>query len=203
MSIHQLEQCLARLNARDRENAAGLIASIRLRQARGEEPTYRQTRYVQDLIARAMATPAVMVSIKGLDALPRMLRDARQHLRHPRVLFRVDNKDLVLTIAGERARVPGTINVVERVASLDDDGLWHGRIYDDGRFETSSRTNESQRTAILLALRALAKDPVRAAAEYGHLTGVCCFCGRGLDDERSTRVGYGPVCASHYNLPWG
>jgi len=26
---------------------------------------------------------------------------------------------------------------------------------------------------------------------------------RGLDDERSVSVGYGPVCAGHYGLPWG
>jgi hypothetical protein len=24
-----------------------------------------------------------------------------------------------------------------------------------------------------------------------------------LDDECSTAVGYGPVCAEHYHLPWG
>lgn len=52
-------------------------------------------------------------------------------------------------------------------------------------------------------------DTVRAmgAAEaFGRLgtaTGTCCFCARELTDERSTTVGYGPVCADKYGLPWG
>jgi hypothetical protein len=26
---------------------------------------------------------------------------------------------------------------------------------------------------------------------------------RALSDDRSTAVGYGPICADHYGLPWG
>jgi len=32
---------------------------------------------------------------------------------------------------------------------------------------------------------------------------VCCFCGRELDTAESISVGYGPVCAAKYGLPWG
>ena len=46
-------------------------------------------------------------------------------------------------------------------------------------------------------------DPTDFAAKYGHRTGRCCFCSRLLTDERSTAVGYGPVCAESYRLPWG
>jgi hypothetical protein len=41
------------------------------------------------------------------------------------------------------------------------------------------------------------------AAEHGHKTGNCCFCSRPLNDARSTEVGYGPVCADKWELPWG
>lgn len=41
------------------------------------------------------------------------------------------------------------------------------------------------------------------AAEFGHVTGACVFCGRKLTDERSISVGYGPVCAENQHLPWG
>lgn len=201
MNLSQLEQCLSRLNEADRLRAADLMRSIRSRLFRGQSATPGQARYVQSLIDRANALPAATIQIKGLEVVPRMLKHAAEHLRYPSILVRVDNRDLRLTIAGARARVPGSINVVEHPEFEDE--IWHGRIYDDGRFETSSRTNESQRTAILLALRHLAKNPQQAAADYGHLTGHCCFCGRSLDDERSTRVGYGPICAEHYNLPWG
>lgn len=36
-----------------------------------------------------------------------------------------------------------------------------------------------------------------------YLTGICNFCFRGLEDARSVRHNYGPVCAQRMNLPWG
>ncbi len=46
----------------------------------------------------------------------------------------------------------------------------------------------------------------RIAYEYG-LSGRCMFCARDLTDDRSNPhrggVGYGPVCADKYGLPWG
>ena len=41
------------------------------------------------------------------------------------------------------------------------------------------------------------------AAQLGHLTGRCVFCSRKLTDDRSTEVGYGPICADREGLPWG
>lgn len=46
-------------------------------------------------------------------------------------------------------------------------------------------------------------DPIRSAQSYAELTGDCCFCGRFLTDPRSVTVGYGPVCADRFALPWG
>lgn len=55
-------------------------------------------------------------------------------------------------------------------------------------------------------IRELTADMVvspEQAARFGKLYGICCFCSRTLTDERSIGVGYGPVCAEHYGLPWG
>ena len=44
------------------------------------------------------------------------------------------------------------------------------------------------------------------AAAYGHRHHACVFCATPLEDERdgcSVQVGYGPVCAGKYGLPWG
>ena len=60
-----------------------------------------------------------------------------------------------------------------------------------------------EREWIAARLREFADDPARVAGEHGRLTGNCCFCHHTLEDARSTAVGYGPVCASHYGLPWG
>jgi hypothetical protein len=53
------------------------------------------------------------------------------------------------------------------------------------------------------ALADLGGNLAERAAAFGHETGVCCFCSRGLTDERSVTVGYGPICAERYGLPWG
>lgn len=49
----------------------------------------------------------------------------------------------------------------------------------------------------------LAADPVRFLAECSKDMDRCCYCAQQLDDERSKTVGYGPVCAKRWGLPWG
>jgi len=53
------------------------------------------------------------------------------------------------------------------------------------------------------ALRAIGDNPLAAAVGHGHATGNCSFCARDLTDPRSVSVGYGPICAGHFGLPWG
>lgn len=55
---------------------------------------------------------------------------------------------------------------------------------------------------IIKALNEFSKDPIQSATAYGRRTGRCCFCYTKLEDERSVRVGYGPVCAKNYGLPF-
>lgn len=61
---------------------------------------------------------------------------------------------------------------------------------------------ECPRTAID-AVRAFGDDPIRHAAAHGQRTSNCCFCRLQLTDGRSLAMGYGPVCASNWGLPWG
>ena len=44
---------------------------------------------------------------------------------------------------------------------------------------------------------------VKAAKKYAFATSSCSFCSIALTDKRSVAVGYGPICASNYGLPWG
>lgn len=75
----------------------------------------------------------------------------------------------------------------------------------DGKFLPSGKASlaASDKTALVADLAAMAADPAGKAAAYGHATGCCCFCARELTDQRSIAVGYGPICADHYGLPWG
>lgn len=76
---------------------------------------------------------------------------------------------------------------------------WYGRIDALGQWVPSRSSNVNVER--LLGL--LAADPVGTMQAYGHSTGQCGFCGRTLSNEdRSVKVGYGPVCANKYGLPW-
>lgn len=56
---------------------------------------------------------------------------------------------------------------------------------------------------VLNMLHEMAAHPVETAILYGKRTKQCCFCGITLTDPRSRHVGYGPICAENYGLPWG
>jgi hypothetical protein len=46
-------------------------------------------------------------------------------------------------------------------------------------------------------------DPAGVAKLHGTSTGCCCFCARELTTAESVSVGYGPICADRFGLPWG
>jgi Family of unknown function (DUF6011) len=117
---------------------------------------------------------------------------AKTHLKFPKIRLQCgDQTGIKLSIAGQRARFPGSINVVT------ENKEFVGRIQRDGRYEGR------QLPGLVELLKRFAAEPAKVASEYGRLTGSCCFCGIDLTDERSTAVGYGPICAKHYDMPWG
>ncbi len=125
-----------------------------------------------------------------------MFEKARKHLQRPSFLMRTaDGIDLKLFVSTSVSRFPGHIYVYEAFYG----GRQFGRIDLEGRFVATNFSTES--VADLLAR--LSADPEGVAAEYGRLTGHCCFCNTELSDERSTSVGYGPTCAKNYGLKWG
>ena len=126
----------------------------------------------------------------------RMFESTADRLRYPRVRVSVGEQPLALSRAGDRAKYPGSINVTD--GERYGENIWYGRIK-DSQWEPS-RNCEPWVTEWLIKFAA---DPVTVAADYGKLTGFCCFCNRPLTDDRSIAVGYGPVCATSWELPWG
>ena len=108
-----------------------------------------------------------------------------------------DGTPVVLKVAGDRAKEPGTVNATD--GGSYPDNRWFGRIALDGAFKPGRACT----TDVIDVLVRLGSDPATVAAEHGKLTGSCSFCRQPLSDERSTEVGYGPVCAKHFGLPWG
>lgn len=146
--------------------------------------------------------------IGEMNALLALFDRASQHLKFPGVVLKVHDTDYTIRVrrAGEQSSAPGTLNVTDNVLTTRSTRFrnirqpkWYGRVHRNGEFEMAHDTP----TIIASRLSELAADPVRVASEHGRLTGRCCFCNKLLEDERSTAVGYGRICAGHYGLPWG
>jgi hypothetical protein len=198
-AVNALHAALGSLGERDREFASSLVKQFGTRGL-----SEKQVVWVEKLLARATGTEPQPqgTQVGNIKPLVDLLETAKAHLKRPAIVLRAGDFDIRLSIAGERAKVPGSITVLSADRNGEEGRDWYGRITREGEYQPS-RKFEAQQTAIGQALSAMASDPAKAASEYGHLTGRCCFCNRTLDDERSTAVGYGPVCAKHFGLPWG
>jgi hypothetical protein len=127
---------------------------------------------------------------------------AKSALKRPKIRFEIPAiGEIRLSVAGPNSRSPGSINVTD--AGSYGSNTWYGRVTRDGEFILNPRCDTLQAKTIAEFLRLFAKNPSLLASTYGRKTGNCCFCGRFLTDERSVYVGYGPVCAEHFSMPYG
>jgi hypothetical protein len=118
-------------------------------------------------------------------------------LKYPKIrLQTTSGAPVVLSRAGDKSKYTGQVMVTDgRPYGAN---TYYGRVDTNGVFYP---TFDAPAVTDLLAR--LSRDPAGVASEYGRLTGQCCFCGLSLKDTRSTAVGYGPICAEKFGLPWG
>lgn len=199
-AVAALRDNLHKLNERDSRFAGSLLDQL---ERRGLSQS--QWDWIPKLAARAQgqeaAAPQVGDVAKGVNAI---LARASERLQHPKLRIATGDdigfsfRPLVLSVAGQQSKVPGSINVTSLGAF--EERVWYGRVTKDGVFHAAGKVSPGESTAISRALVAFAADPAEAAARYGRLTGHCCFCGRHLDDPKSTALGYGPVCAKKWGV---
>jgi len=135
--------------------------------------------------------PAITANLRPIAEF--LMAAAARGLQYPKARFLAPDgrRELRLTLAGPRSKVPGSIQVY-----LADE--WVGRVEPpDGRIAGSLARD----TALIDALLTIAGNPAEAAQAYGALMCKCSFCGLPLADEGSVEVGYGPVCAKRWGLP--
>lgn len=138
-------------------------------------------------------------SVSGVVALLRKAQDSG--LKFPKLWLQFrDGGALRITIAGPQSRTPGFLMLTDGEAFGSN--KFYGRISPHGELELG-RDSGPRREELVPLLERLAAEPAKVAAEYGHLTGNCCFCARKLSDDRSIAVGYGQICARKFGLPWG
>jgi hypothetical protein len=167
------------------------------------------------VVPQAAAAQASL-AVGQLTGVLALFAKAKTHLKRPAIVLCVPEVDqdndlegwgIRLTIAGPKAKVPGSLTVTtDAYETTNDYGeparAWLGRVTVEGEYQPARAAN-GRTDAIARRLGELARDPAKIAAEHGRLTGKCCFCNRALSDERSTAVGYGETCAKHYGVAWG
>lgn len=143
-----------------------------------------------------MSAPNQTLYAKNIFAL---FETAISHrLKYPKIrLQTTDGQTVVLKLAGSRSKYQGQVQLTDDRPF--DVNTYFGRIDTNGTFHETSAVTPAVRSLLVR----LASNPAETAAEYGKLTGNCCFCDLRLTDARSTAVGYGPICADHFGLPWG
>lgn len=145
--------------------------------------------------------PARKLSDVRFPLLLAMMQTAAMDLTKPRITFDWNGRTVQLSIAGSTARVPGSLNVTD--GGPYGESTWYGRIIPNGNDCAKFDAGRAVEDWVIDALTALNEDPQAAAAEHGHRTGRCCFCNLVIKTTESLAVGYGPICADHYGLPWG
>lgn len=188
---------LAKLGETDRNFALSLLNQF----AQRRDLSQKQWYWVSTLAKRATAPqPARQTTALGnVAGLLDLFNTAKANgLKNPAIVAQSPVGPIRISVAGGRARFPGTINVAEK--GRFGEATWYGRIKLDGTFEAA---RDGAPAELVAYLAQFAANPAETAAAHGHTTGNCCFCDRPLTDARSTSVGYGPVCAKKWSLPWG
>ena len=139
--------------------------------------------------AAKAAAPKAAATV-NLDPIREMFETAFASGRK-RPVYRAEG--LAISRAPDHGRNPGALYI----KSIDSDE-YQGKILGVEFTGTRNTAPETQ-----TALHAIAANPTEAAVRYGRKTGCCSFCARELTDKRSVEVGYGPICAEHWGMPWG
>lgn len=163
--------------------------------------TDNQVALVRKLIAAAQPAEDSTIDVGDYHRVVAMFESARNHkLKWPKIELSAGGVKLRLYMATERSRNPGHIQV-----QLADSRSFLGNVSPSGAFSVY-RNGVEFMDSVVSVLRHFGNDPIRVAAAYGKKTGNCCFCRKPLgegEDQRSVVVGYGPVCANKWGLPWG
>lgn len=125
-----------------------------------------------------------------------LFNSAIKHLKYPKINLR--------TSSGTNIRFSVSQKNTS-VIHMNQSGYgspYFGKLWQNGDVELY-RDGKTIQVELLTLLEEFAKDPAGVSAKYGKMTRNCCYCSKTLDTPESLAVGYGPVCAKHFGLPWG
>lgn len=198
-AIEILQQNYKSLPQRDHEFAESLLSQY----DRRGSLSVKQSEWVEELAKRATTPQAEQqkTELGSFAGVIEFFKNAGEHLKYPKIRLQLaDGSPIVLSVAGSGSKAPGTVNVTD--GKPFHQNKWYGRVTPSGEWQKSHKADDVVEELEAL-LKKLGANPARVAADYGKLTGNCAFCKSTLSYEKSTDVGYGPVCAKKWSLPWG
>lgn len=188
--VQRLTDALPALSPNDRTFALSLLASA-------NRWSSKQEYWAAKLADRATA-PQTSPEVIDVSGILNLLTRAGAKLKRPKVrLETASGQRVVLSIAGDRSRYTGSVMLTD--GRPFGENTYFGRIDPTGAL-TAAHAMTSE---VLDLLRRFATDPAGTGSVIGKAIGACCFCSRQLETKESLAVGYGPVCAENYGLPWG
>lgn len=190
--VEKLRSVVDKLPAKDKPFALSLLQSV----AKYRFPTEKQEYWMKELYNRAVNPPEPPKGedVGSLSRIVDMFTTVKSVLKFPAVRFQTsEGKQFKISPAGAASANAGWLYVKSGEAYL-------GKISPTGEYH---KARGAVMEGVADAIREFAANPEKAASAYGHSVGQCCFCGLGLTDERSVKVGYGPICAEKYGLSWG
>ena len=193
-AVEALEAVIVKLSVRDREFAGDLIGNFR----RWGRLSEKQLNWVATLTQRATAPAPAPTQQVNVQKIQDLFAVAAQKLRRVKVALQAaSGQRVVFTRAGAASKYAGQIMITD--GGPFGQNKFFGRIDTNGDFYATRSADNDVKNLVA----EFAADPAATAGRYGRLTGGCSFCNHALKDDRSTQVGYGPVCASRFGLVWG
>ncbi len=107
----------------------------------------------------------------------------------------------MLSLAESRSTFPDSINIRGPYDPETHRRPWYGRIHTDGRFEMNQASPMPD--DIKSVLEQFNANPIDVSKRCGLLMGNCVYCSKPLTDPVSLKAGYGKVCASKWDMPYG
>jgi len=124
-----------------------------------------------------------------------MFNHARQHLKRPKITLMMK--------CGKKVRF--SFDKSQTSLYMVEMGSYNSTY---GRINISSgdiflkRLGHQHKDELMQLIKDFSENPQKMAILHGQLTGNCCFCSLPLSDPKSLKLGYGPICADHYRLPY-
>jgi hypothetical protein len=132
--------------------------------------------------------------------------NAATKLKYPKLKL-THPVELTLKLAGSNSKYPGSITVTNGHSYGSSTNIYYGRIAPDGEFIPSAFYLKSKFPStykgVLELLVNLNTNITKVALTYYKATSNCMFCGKPIMTNESLTVGYGPICAEKWGLPWG